>query len=72
MRACRGPSGLSSDFTPTNFPALTLQEFPHLREEFAEHEGLPYVKMGAFATHPVKHTLAQAAGGLIGALGAPT
>lgn len=36
-------------FTLADFPEMALAEFPELRAEFADDEGLPYVQMGTFA-----------------------
>ena len=38
-----------SQFTLSTFQHVVLGEFPELREDFEEDEGLPYVQMGAFA-----------------------
>jgi hypothetical protein len=38
-----------SQFTLTNFPITALAEFPELRQEFEDFDGLPFVQMGALA-----------------------
>ena len=43
------PSDGTAQCTTKDFVRLALAEFPELREEFEEEDGLPHLQMGAFA-----------------------